>query len=666
MFRVHGKSVIITIAIVLFGLTTFSQESNGEKDKKILQDGLQILRNYFLEDNNWHLAKPGVSPNVEGLIHFIEDRPIDEIIGNLKNSQQRDSLYVFRLPENVEDSLNVPGFIPAQRVLQNVEQIGINYHNEVARNPIPVPEIVLEEAREQVAIIQEGEGMKLFTDSVYVIPDSLLIPEVIPDSVLNSPEQFSELVRIDSLRNVFIEEKRQFYNDSITVLAENLAVEDYRKRAFDHELKFRVKRYKDSVKLNNYEILTEYNKQVMSNVNDSIRSIIDVLMAYADHIDTTTVSITNLTGETEDVLLQNGPERFSRVWLKNEQNDSLRVMVKTTDKRSMQMLIDDGVTFSRFKEKQTKDFDFESLKEDYSKFSKVGKSYALETPWRIGGDGTAGFTQTYLENWKKGGKSALSLLLVLKGFANYASADGKIKWENSAEIRNGWIRQGGEGSETQKNADKFELTSRYGISAFKKWYYSAEFNFNTQLFNGYKYPKADNPTPISAFLAPAKTYFKVGLDYKPNKNMSLFLSPFSMKNVYVRDTSRVNQVNFGVSENKKAFWEPGLNVDFKYKRQITPDITYETKYKMFQNYKSPFTKFDIDWENLVKFQLTTYLNMQMMIHMIYDDDVKFPVYNDEGTKVGEEAKLQFKEFITIGFNYKINHKVMRTKRIRKF
>ena len=48
-------------------------------------------------------------------------------------------------------------------------------------------------------------------------------------------------------------------------------------------------------------------------------------------------------GESKDILLQNGNERYSRVWLKNEQNDSLRVMIKNTDKRSMQMLIDDGV-----------------------------------------------------------------------------------------------------------------------------------------------------------------------------------------------------------------------------------------------------------------------------------------------------------------------------------
>ena len=110
----------------------------------------------------------------------------------------------------------------------------------------------------------------------------------------------------------------------------------------------------------------------------------------------------------------------------------------------------------------------------------------METPWRIGGDGTIGFSQTYLQNWKKGGQSAISSLIVMKGFANYSRADGKIKLENNAEIRNGWIKPGGKGAETQKNDDKFELTSRFSVSAFKRWYYSSELNFETQFFRSQK------------------------------------------------------------------------------------------------------------------------------------------------------------------------------------
>ncbi len=80
------------------------------------------------------------------------------------------------------------------------------------------------------------------------------------------------------------------------------------------------------------------------------------------------------------------------------------------------MLIDDGVTFSRFTPKANQRFDFSTLREKVSGLYGVGKKYEVETPWRLGGDGTVGFTQTYLENWKKGGQSALSLVNCVESF----------------------------------------------------------------------------------------------------------------------------------------------------------------------------------------------------------------------------------------------------------
>jgi len=663
MLSVRLKTLLLIIFHFVFIISAVAQDD--KKEQEILDSGIQILKNYFYENNNWHVVQPEVGTNVDGLIHFIEDQPIDSIVANLNRFHSSNENYVFRLPEDVEDSLSIPGYISASKVSQNVDRIKTDYPKEVDINQITVPASLIASAEKEVETIPPGKGITLFNDSVYVFPDSLIIPDVIPDSVLNSPEEFDRLVKVDSIRNVFIEQKRQEYNDSVVSAHVNTVVLNYRQQKYDEGLKFRIKKYQDEVKLNNYSILTDYNNKVIAEVNDSINSVIEVLNSYADFIDTARISIINLAGESKDILLQSGNERYSRVWLKNEQNDSLRVMIKNTDKRSMQMLIDDGVTFSRFKEKQTKDFDLSSLKRTSGKFAGVKEKYEVETPWTISGDGNVGLTQTYLDNWKKGGQSALSSLVVLKGEANYSRKDGKVKWENSGEFRNGWIKPGGDESELQKNDDKFEFTSRYGISAFKKWYYSTEFNFTTQLFRGYTYPTDENPDPISAILAPAKSYIKLGLDYKPNNNFSLFLSPLTLKNVYVRDTSLIDQTNYGVDEDRKSFWEPGLNADLKLTKKITNDITYVTKYSMFMNYQAPFTKFDIDWENTVKMQLTDYINLQFMLHLIYDDDVKFTVYDSDGNDTGRtETRLQLKELFTIGFTYSLNHKVIRTHRVR--
>lgn len=661
------KVKIITSLFFFFFIVplVYSQNTVDDQNIETLDRRIQFLQKYFQQENNWNVTSSEMGKTVQGLIHFIEDEPIDSALKTLyETSNDITFNFVYRLPENVSDSLEVPGYYPFVSTEKDIEKIGLDLQSEFQKKQIPLPMELITNIEEKVKIIQPEEGLKLFIDSVYTFPDSLQNIDVIPDTLIQTADDFQRILKLDSIRIHFIENKRLAYNDSIIQSYRDSVIFIYRQEQFEQEYNFKKQEFIDSVTLNNFQVLKNYNDSIVRAVNDSISFVIRTLADYANYIDTTRLKVLNFTNDTSEIVLQNQGQHFTRVWLKNEQNDSLSVLIRNVDKGSIQMLIDDGVTFKRFAPRKVKDFDFNSLNEKVSGLDNFGKKYKVETPWRIGGDGSAGFTQTYLENWKKGGKSALSLLIVLKGFANYSRADGKIKWENTGEIRDGWIRPGGAESELQKNDDKFEITSRFGVSAFNKWYYSAELNYNTQFFNGYRYPTSANPDPFSAFMSPARTFFKVGLDYKPNKKFSLFLSPLTIKNVYVRDTVTIDQTKFGVAANKRSFWEPGLNADLKFKKEITPDISYETKYKMFINYKEPFRKFDINWENLLIMQLTDYINMRMMVHLIYDDDVLFPVYDINEVKIGEKPKLQIKQFITLGFSYKINRQVTRTKRVR--
>jgi hypothetical protein len=660
--RVRIYTFIIT-ALFLIN-TGYSQNQNEEvDDQKVLELGINLLERYFTRDTTWHVMHPGTGKSVADMINFIEKEPIDTILYTISQALQDTSrLFVYRLPKDVSDSLLVPGFYPYQLFQRDLDSIRSTHEATYLNGSLTVPLHLVTGIEEKAGVIPAGEGSKLFDKNIYVMPDSLKRYDVIPDSLLQSLADFSRYQKIDSLRFAYTEKMRHHYNDSVINAYRDSVVENYRQQMFLQRYDFDRKALTDSVNLNNYMVLKNYNDSVMQEVNDSIFNVLGRLAEYADFIDTTHLIMTNLVGEESSLLLQNGNQYFSRVWLKNEQNDSLRLSISNLDKRTIRMLIDDGVTISRFRTKETKDFDFSSLSQSVSGITGVGERYQKLTPWIIGGDGTVGFSQTYLENWKKGGQSALSLMIILKGFANYSSYDGKVKWENSGEIRNGWMRPGGSEAELQKNDDKFEITSRFGLSAFKKWYYSTEFNYETQFFSGYRYPRKDNPDPISAFMSPSRTFFKVGLDYKPDKNFSLFLSPITLKNVYVRDTVKIDQTKFSIDADKKGFWEPGLNADLHWRKDIRSDITYETKYKMFINYKQPLGNLDINWENTVVMQLTDHINLRMMIHMIYDEDVMFPVYDANDVKIGEKPKLQLKEFINVGFTYKINRQVTRTRR----
>lgn len=654
---------LLLICLFIINPVVAQNTRNDDEDARLLHYGIRLLERYFDRDNSWQVIHPETGESVRGLIHFIEKQPLDSILNTL-NSAVNDSAFrfVYRLPEHVPDSLYVPGYYSFVSVQEDLAAADARLQKKYFQDELAVPMSLLSGLDERAGTIPPGQGRRLFETGVYELPDSLQLPDIIPDSLMQSPADFRHFLKLDSIRNSVIEEKRRAYNDSVVTAYRDSIIEEYRQQNYRRELAEYRQRLIDSVKFNNYQVLKEYNDLVVSAVNDSISVIVGNLTQYADFIDTTRISMTNLLDEESTMLLQNNNPYFSRVWLKNEQNDSLRIMVKSLNKRSVQLLIDDGVTFSRFRPRQSKEFDFSSLNREVSGLTGVTEKYQAYTPWRLGGDGTIGFTQTYLENWKKGGQSALSLQLVLKGFANYSRHDNKVKWENSAEIRNGYIRPGGEGAELQKNDDKFEITSRLGISAFKKWFYGVEFNYETQFFNGYRYPTSSHPDPISAFMAPARTFFKVGLDYKPNNNFSLFLSPITAKNVFVKDTMKIDQTNFGIQRGKRSFWEPGLNTDITYRKNITPDISYETKFKMFINYIQPWGNLDINWENLVVMRLTDHINMRMLVHMIYDENVLFPVYDANEVKIDEKPKLQLREFISIGFSYKINRQVTRTRR----
>lgn len=631
-----------------------------------LNNNILLLKKYLSKGNNWHFTDSLAEKRLGGLIDFVENEPVDTLISYFqKFRSEPEHSFVFRLPEQVSDSLQVSGYLSADQVSQRLKALARQAEGEFSGRQINVPADLFDNIESKVELVPRGEGMRLFTDHIFQLPDSLRDLDAIPDNQVQTAEDFRRILRLDSLRDAYVEQKRQQYNDSIVKAYRNQLIENYRRQLIAERTTFLQGRLLDSVKVNNYDVLKQYNDQVMLAVNDSLSSAVRWMTEFADLIDNTTVSLVNYTNDTSQLVLSNLGRYFTRVWLKNAQNDSLSVLVKNVSKRGMQLVIEDGVTFSRFKQQAVKDFDFATLNKPSSSLDKIDKRYQMVTPWVIGGDGTTGFTQTYMENWKKGGESALSILLVLKGFANYSQE--KVKWENSAELRNGWVKPGE--SKIQKNDDKLQFVSRLGISAFKKWYYSSEANFESQFFNGYKYPNRDQA--ISGFLAPGRFLFKVGMDYKPNKNFSLFISPITSKSVFVRDTLKVNQTNFGIERGKKSSWEPGFNTDLRFVKEIIPNVTWDTKYAMFFNYLEPADKFVVEWENVLTTQLTDHITMRMMLHTIYDSKILFdrqdkdgkPVLDANG-KVIREPKLQLKEFITIGFSYKLNRRVYRAKAIK--
>jgi len=660
----HLKSLFSGL-LILISVSIFAENYPipRKKDKKIptldsVQLGIDYLKKYISPKEVWQSDNPEILRLVKGLIHFAEDEHIDSILVKLGRFQKQEGArYINRSPKFVSDSLQVRGYISYPILLEKMKQLDREIWDGVDLKSIPLSKSIQAKIDNQPQPIAPGDEKNILKLTGIILPDSLSNVNALPDSATHKANNFNQIKKREQLRSRLLEAARVGYNKRIQdqLDSEITAYRIYAVSVFSDSLQLHLQ---DSLKWQNEQILAHYNDSIVQLVNATFNQFVQTLQRYAQN-DSVGVWIHSLTGKPSQIWMGNNQQSVNRLYIKNEQNDSLAIRVMNFDKHSLGIAIDDDVTFTKMGHKQYRNYEFQKFTPN-DKLSKIQKKYEIVTPWEYGGNGTFGLTQTYLNNWKGGGESAFSFLMVLKGYANYTYKN--VRWENSGEIRNGWIRQGGDIDQTQKNDDKLELISRLGVKAFDHWFYSAEIDFLTQFFKGYNYP--DKSKVISNYLSPAKTLIKVGLDYKPNNNFSLFLSPFTSKTVYVRDTANVDQTRYGISPTSQSLWEPGLNADIRYKIDFTPQISYETKYKMFINYQNPFNKFDITWENLVVAQLTNRISMNFMIYMLYDDNVTFPTgkMDIDGIEI-YKPKMQTKELMTIGFSYKINKRIYKRTKI---
>mgnify|MGYP000877816815 FL=1 len=269
----------------------FSQQTEKQDNVETLQLGIDIFKRYFYDDNEWYIAKPSVARDVKGLINFIENDPIDTTINNLHKSFNRGETYVFRLPENVSDSMMVPGFYPNSELSKRIESETSKTRADFEKRNARASVELTPEMEEKLNLIPQGKGLILFTNGIYAFPQEYVIPEVIPDSVLNSPDEFNKLVKTDSLRQVYIEQKRKLYNDSIVSRYVDSVGVAQQKKELEREISYQIKRLTDSVKVNNYNVLRDYNEKVVRSVNDSISAILLSLADYAGYIDSSQISI---------------------------------------------------------------------------------------------------------------------------------------------------------------------------------------------------------------------------------------------------------------------------------------------------------------------------------------------------------------------------------------
>lgn len=609
-----------------------------------LQWSVDFLNKVFHSCGEWYLTDVNFKKPVQGVLNYAENDPLDTVVFNLKRLLSDTSVVYLmeRHPQDITNIRDVEGFLTTEEIETNVEVIRKSVFDSLNNSNIIVPSIILEAGLAKAPHVPDGDPVKLLGKQKE-LPAEFVSNLNAKIAALEFPSDMTGAAMDSTLHQLFLN-YRMAYNDSIIERWRDKLIFSYRTKYISDQTDLRTREYRKLAAEQNLGLLTLFNEKMINRVNDSLRIALQYLTVHAE-ADSALIRLTNLTNEKTELWTANRQVKPIRMFLKNAQNDSLSVVLLNNGKGELKLVIDDGVKLTRFAESQNRTVTFETKAPD-KRLQKVNLKTVVYPPWTLIGNGSVGFTQTSLANWSKGGESAMSLLIMSKYNANYSKK--KIKWESSAEFRYGISQTKTRGFE--KNDDKIEFQTRFGYSAFKKWYYSGESNFRTQIANGYRFPDKDNP--ISSYMAPGYLTVSFGLDYKPNKDFSLFLSPFTSKTTYVRDTALISPSKFGLEPGTNKLWEPGIIVKANWHRNLMENITYDTKGEFFNNYRYTFQKFAFEWEQVLIMRVNRFINARIITQVIYDYNTKFPILDDAGKEIGRKPKWQFKELFTIGLTYK--------------
>ena len=107
--------------------------------------------------------------------------------------------------------------------------------------------------------------------------------------------------------------------------------------------------------------------------------------------------------------------------------------------------------------------------------------------WTTKGDGSLQFLQNYVsDNWHKGGESNYSAVGSVTLELNYNDKD-KLKFDNKLEAKLGFQTSRSDTVHKFKtNNDLLRLTSKLGVQAHKRWYYTLQVLAYTQFARGLK------------------------------------------------------------------------------------------------------------------------------------------------------------------------------------
>src|SRR5665648_900355 len=154
-------------------------------------------------------------------------------------------------------------------------------------------------------------------------------------------------------------------------------------------------------------------------------------------------------------------------------------------------------------------------------------------------------------------------------------------------------------------------------------------------------------------MAPAYVTLSLGIDYKPNKIISFFVSPLTGKMTIVSDDDLSAMGAFGVDPGEKARYEIGSFVKMELKTEIMKNVSLQSKIDLFSNYLNKPENIDVNWDLLINMKINDYFSANLISNLIYDNDIKIAIdENKDGIIEKSGPRVQFKEMFGLGLSLK--------------
>lgn len=254
----------------------------------------------------------------------------------------------------------------------------------------------------------------------------------------------------------------------------------------------------------------------------------------------------------------------------------------------------------------------EMLKKTEEAAAKSGEE--REDGWKKGGTFSLIGNQASFNNWLAGGQNNVAGNLLVNYDFNYKKGD----WTLDNKFMAGYGITKIEGADLQKSDDRLEFNSLLGKKASGLWYYSAFFNFKTQMDVGLD--PATQSTVISHFFSPAFFQLGPGMMWKKSDNLKFNIAPATSRLIIVHDEFTLTGSSFGVEQGNTSRYEFGAAFNGYYKFNVMKNVSVENILNLYSNYLEDAQNVDIDYQLNVVMTINKYLSTNFTFHTIYDDN----------------------------------------------